>query len=295
MPLVAGATLTAASSLVRRVSDIAICWDGGRHHARKSHAAGFCYVADCILAIMALKRAPLVSMSLQGTPVSPRKPRIMYLDLDLHFSDAVSEAFFSQNSSGSPQTLTFSIHHSAPGFFPVSLLSQLPSLTDTSFDPFTLSLPLRQGASDSTFSRVWRIVEQVKDAFGPDYIIIQCGLDSLAEDPCGTFNWSLTSLGWCIDRVINHWRGRKLLLGGGGYHNANAARVWTYLTSIALGNPLSLDTEIPDHTGFPLYAPSFILDVPAGNMQDLNTEEDLQLVEACFEKVLGLIKEKISS
>jgi histone deacetylase 8 len=189
-------------------------------------------VADCILGIMTLKRAPLVSMSLLGTPIPPRKPRIMYLDLDLHFSDAVSEAFSSQSSSGSPQILvrraclvlpgtltnlcqTFSIHHSAPGFFPVSPLSQLPSLTNNSFDPFTLSLPLRQGASDGTFSRVWHIVEQVKDAFAPDYIILQCGLDSLAEDPCATFNWSLTSLGWCVDRVINHWRGRKLLLGGG--------------------------------------------------------------------------------
>ena len=76
-----------------------------RHHARKSHAAGFCYVADCILAIMAFKRAPLVSMSSQGTPIPPRKPRVMYLDLDLHFSDAVSEAFSSKNPSGSPQIL----------------------------------------------------------------------------------------------------------------------------------------------------------------------------------------------
>jgi histone deacetylase 8 len=143
------------------------------------------------------------------------------------------------------------VHHSAPGFFPVSTLSQLPALsTGTSFDPFTLSLPLRQGASDSTFTRIWKIVEQVKDAFEPDYIILQCGLDSLSEDPCATFNWSLTSLGRCVDRVINHWKGRKLLLGGGksprvlrqliynsrsgGYHNANAARVWAYLTSIAV-------------------------------------------------------------
>jgi len=185
------------------------------------------------------------------------------------------------------------VHHSVPGFFPVSNLSQLPSLSST-FDPFTLALPLRQGASDSTFARIWNIVEQVKDAFEPDYIILQCGLDSLAEDPCATFNWSLASLGQCVDRVINHWKGRKLLLGGGGYHNANAARGWTYLTSIALKNPLSLDVEIPDHVGFPSYAPSFILDVPAGNMQDLNSEEDLRLVEACFEKVPELIQQKIS-
>lgn len=181
---------------------------------------------------MALKRAPLVSMSLQGIP-GPRKPRIMYLDLDLHFSDAVSESFFSQNHSGSSQILVrrtwlsfgsdssanlfqiLSIHHSAPGFFPLSPLSQLPSVTSRLFNPFVLSIPLKQGASDSTFSRIWGIVEQVKDAFGPDYIILQCGLDSLAEDPCAMLNWSLASLGRCVDRVTNHWSGRKLLLGGG--------------------------------------------------------------------------------
>jgi acetoin utilization deacetylase AcuC-like enzyme len=70
-------------------------------------------------------------------------------------------------------------------------------------------------------------VEQVKDAFEPDYIILQCGLDSLAEDPCATFNWSLASLGQCVDRVINHWKGRKLLLGGGKSPRVHNIRLLT--------------------------------------------------------------------
>jgi hypothetical protein len=73
-----------------------------RHHAQKSYASGFCYVADCILAIMALKRSPPIASPLV---VCQRKPRIMYLDLDLHFSDAVSEAFSFQNQPGMPQIL----------------------------------------------------------------------------------------------------------------------------------------------------------------------------------------------
>lgn len=108
-----------------------------------------------------------------------------------------------------------SIHHTAPGFFPISPFSQLPDVSSASFDPFTLALPLMQGASDRTFSTIWPIVENVKDVFAPDYIIVQCGVDSLAGDPCATFNWSLHSLGWCIDRVLNQWQGKKLLLGGG--------------------------------------------------------------------------------
>lgn len=211
---------------------------------------------------------------------------------------------------------TFSIHYAAPGFFPVSPLSGLPSSTST-FDPFTLSLPLQQGASDQTFRRIWTIVEHVKDAFEPDYTVLQCGVDSVAGDPCATFNWSLGtsdgSLGWCVQRVVKEWPGKKLLLGGGGYHSANAARVWAFLTSIAvsgensisrhtrfispvlqLDHPLPLDTEIPEHSAFPLYAPSFTLDVPAGNMQDQNTEEYLASIEACFTDVVPEIKRRTS-
>lgn len=78
-----------------------------RHHAQKSHASGFCYVADCILAILSLKRVTLatVPQSQDRTTSNARKPRVMYLDLDLHFSDAVSEAFTTLNSPSVPQVL----------------------------------------------------------------------------------------------------------------------------------------------------------------------------------------------
>jgi histone deacetylase 8 len=65
-----------------------------RHHALKARASGFCYVADCVLAIMALRKP----MTMQPSGVVFR-PRIMYLDLDLHFSDGVSSAFASQSTS----------------------------------------------------------------------------------------------------------------------------------------------------------------------------------------------------
>jgi histone deacetylase 8 len=228
----------------------------------------------------------------------------MYLDLDLHFSDAVSQAFSTPNSSLGPQVLTFSVHHTAPGFFPVSELSSLP--TSTSSDPFTLSVPLKAGASNPTFKRIWQLVEDVRSVFDPDYVVIQCGVDGLAGDPFATWNWSLGgpanseksevseegSLGWCIHQILA-WPGKKLLLGGGGYNSPNAARAWAYLTSIALGRPLSLETEIPDHVAFPLYAPSFTLDVPPGNMQDLNTDEYLLTVEGAIRTMIGKIQDII--
>ncbi|KAF7323683.1 Hist-deacetyl domain-containing protein [Mycena kentingensis (nom. inval.)] len=274
--LIGGAAITAVKKLQHPRCEVAIVWDGGRHHAQKARAAGFCYVADCTLAIMSLRRIP--------QPISSgghRKPRIMYLDLDLHFSDGVSHAFHQTSS----QLLTLSIHHAAPGFFPSSPLAHLPTPES---DPFTLSLLLHQGAANSTFLRAWRCVELIHSVFDPDYLILQCGVDGLAGDPCAIFNWSLGpaeseagSLGWCLSRALS-WRGKKLLLGGGGYHSANAARAYAYLTSIAIGAPLPLDTHIPEHEYFPEYAPSFTLDVPPGTMQDRNTDAYLCEVEAAF-------------
>ncbi|KAF8198627.1 histone deacetylase complex protein [Pholiota molesta] len=219
--LIGGATLTATKALQQNLADIALCWDGGRHHARKSQASGFCYVADCILAILALKKTLIQSSNptfLNG-PTTAQKPRIMYLDLDLHFSDAVSEAFYSPVSLSTPQVLTLSIHHAAPGFFPASERAKLPDPSSPNFDPFTLSLPLKQGASDRTYARIWPVVEKIQNTFKPDFVVLQCGVDALAGDPCATFNWSLGdnvgSMGWCIQKVVNEWPGKKLLLGGG--------------------------------------------------------------------------------
>ena len=73
-----------------------------RHHAQKSRASGYCYVADCVLALMTLRR-PSVPRSLPSIPI--HRPRVMYLDLDLHFSDGVSEAFYASVRSGPPRIL----------------------------------------------------------------------------------------------------------------------------------------------------------------------------------------------
>ncbi|KAL1671289.1 hypothetical protein EV122DRAFT_226819 [Schizophyllum commune] len=325
VPLVAGASLTGAQALMRGFSDVAIAWDGGRHHAQKARASGFCYVADCVLAILALKKAPPIPLPLPVAgdqmcdndlpPAShpTRKPRVMYLDLDLHFSDGVSHAFHSPNlaPSGSSQVLTLSIHHAAPGFFPVSPLSDLPPIPSESpntfrltppppHDPYTLSLPLLPGYNNATLARIWPSVESIRDAFAPDYVVLQCGVDALAGDKCGIGGWSLDggerlalgSLGWCVDRVVNQWGVKTLLLGGGGYNHPNAARAYAYLTSIALDRPLPLSTPIPDHTFFPAYAPSFILDVPPSTMQDQNTEAYLQKVEAAFQSAAEILRQR---
>jgi hypothetical protein len=50
---------------------VSIAWDGGRHHARKASASGYCYVNDAVLAIFRLLDA---------------FERVMYIDVCPHAS-----------------------------------------------------------------------------------------------------------------------------------------------------------------------------------------------------------------
>jgi histone deacetylase 8 len=57
--------------------------------------------------------------------------------------------------------------------------------------------------------------------------------------------------------------------------------------TLQLRNPLPKDTYIPEHAAFPLYSPSFILDVPKGNMPDLNTPEYLDTIHQTFAEIVA--------
>ncbi len=226
--------------------DIVINLEGGRHHAQRSRSSGFCYVQDVVLAIGLLRKGSLP----RSLHPPHRKPRILYLDLDVHFGDGVAAAFIHpykysypltarQRSQPTPSVVTLSLHHLAPGFFPIDRLAHLPAAN--SANPFTLSIPLKHAASNKTYARLWRTcVGPIMRAYEPDCVVTLLGMDALAGDKLveGAGNWSLKGEGgvvWCME-LLRLWReaslGRKLLvLGGGGYNIANAARGWTCATS----------------------------------------------------------------
>ena len=49
-----GCSIDSAVKLNHGLTDIAINWSGGLHHAKKMEASGFCYVNDIVLAILEL-------------------------------------------------------------------------------------------------------------------------------------------------------------------------------------------------------------------------------------------------
>lgn len=170
----------------------------------------------------------------------------MYLDLDIHYGDGVAQAYLSpthypcQGLEGKkpprpPQVLTLSVHHHAPGYFPPpSTHSGSPS--PVSPHPFTLSLPLAAYPSAPTYARIWEsCIEPIKQAFDPDYVVLQLGVDGLSGDPIGRYGaWSIDGDGgvaWCVKKVRD-WGVPTCVLGGGGYDHANTARAWAVSTSV---------------------------------------------------------------
>lgn len=79
-----------AARLNSGTSDIVINWGGGLHHAKKSEGSGFCYVNDCVLAILELLKC---------------HQRVLYIDIDIHHGDGVEEAFFTTD-----RVMTCSFH-----------------------------------------------------------------------------------------------------------------------------------------------------------------------------------------
>ncbi|KAK4047160.1 hypothetical protein OIV83_005612 [Microbotryomycetes sp. JL201] len=315
--LVAGASIEAADLLRKEEADIVINWHGGRHHARRGQASGFCYVQDIVLAILKL-RDPLPGTSRAGTvkveetgSVSEsgrderdndsssktthlrRITKVMYIDLDLHHGDGVEEAFLSTAS-----VLTLSVHNHAPGFFPStgSLFARERQQKARPADHHALSVPLKPGASSATLLRVLdSCIEPVYRAYKPNAVVLQCGCDGLAGDPCQEWNVDLEGFGQIVQRILS-WGAKTLMLGGGGYNHVNVAKCWTYLTSIALGRPLNLEDSIPssldehDYHAFVRQSPT--LDVVASQKSDQNTDEFLGMIEKAFAESIEALQQR---
>ena len=93
-----------------------------------------------------------------------------------------------------------------------------------------LNIPLPPGADDAVFASRWPEVMMHLARFEPQFIILQCGADSIGGDPITHLSLSAAShalaareLAGLADR-LGH--GRLLALGGGGYNRANIAAAW---------------------------------------------------------------------
>ena len=94
-----------------------------------------------------------------------------------------------------------------------------------------LNVPMPPGAGDEEFEQAWGAVESFIDAGKPEFIILQCGADSLEGDPITHLKYTEEAHAMAASRLCaladRHCAGRIVATGGGGYNRRNLARAWT--------------------------------------------------------------------
>ncbi|CAG8497038.1 14529_t:CDS:10 [Acaulospora morrowiae] len=251
----AGGSIDAANKLTSGESDIAINWSGGLHHAKRFEASGFCYVNDIVLAILELLRY---------------HQRVLYVDIDIHHGDGVEEAFYSTD-----RVLTCSFHKFGQ-FFPGT--GDVSDIGIGKGKHYAVNFPLKDGMDDENYRDVFRpVVKHIIEWYRPGAIVLQCGADSLAGDRLGCFNLSMKGHAACVD-FVKDFNIPLLVVGGGGYTIRNVARAWTYETGLLLGE--ALNEDLPYNNYLEYYGPHFKLEVPANNMENMNTSSYLNDMKA---------------
>ncbi len=208
---VVGATLVAAEALMGGQSRRAFVPIAGLHHAGRGHAAGFCVFNDVGVVVEHLKRAHGLE-------------RIAYVDIDAHHGDGVFYAF-----EEDPALIFADLHEDGRFLYPGT--GAASEQGKGAARGTKLNVPLPPGADDAEFFAAWPRVLEHLERHRPQFLILQCGADSLAGDPITHLALSeeahaeaARSLCRVADR---HAGGRILGTGGGGYNRTNLARAWT--------------------------------------------------------------------
>ncbi len=216
---VAGATLAAAEAVMERRLARAFVPIGGLHHAARDHAAGFCVFSDIGVAIEMLRQRHGVR-------------RIAYVDIDAHHGDGVFYAY-----EDDPDICIADIHQDGRTLYPGT--GHADETGKGAAAGTKLNLPLPAGAGSSDFRQAWKAAEAFVDAAEPEFVIFQCGADSLAGDPLTALGLSADDHGFAAERLVmlaeKHAGGRLLALGGGGYSRPNLGAAWSAVTAALSG------------------------------------------------------------
>jgi acetoin utilization protein AcuC len=217
---VVGASLQAAEWIMAGPRRRAFVPIAGLHHAARDRAAGFCVFNDCGVVIEALRRRHGLRC-------------IAYVDIDAHHGDGVFYAF-----EDDPQLIIADLHESAQTLYP-GTGHEHESGTGAAAGT-KLNMPLPAGAGDAQFAAVWPLMLEHVALYKPEFLILQCGADSVAGDPLTNLRFSpamhaRAAADLCtLADSLGH--GRVLALGGGGYDRANLAQAWTGVVQALLAD-----------------------------------------------------------
>lgn len=208
---VVGAVLCAADEVMHNNYGRAFVPIAGLHHAARASAAGFCVFNDCGIAAEYLRKEHGLK-------------RIAYVDIDAHHGDGVYYGF-----EDDPDLIFADIHEDGRFLYPGT--GHAHETGKGRARGVKLNIPVPPGADDAQFYRAWERVEAHVDAQCPEFILMQCGADSLEGDPITHLRWTEEAHAHAAASLCRlaekHCRGRIVGMGGGGYNRRNIARAWT--------------------------------------------------------------------
>jgi acetoin utilization protein AcuC len=182
----------------------------GLHHARRDAAAGFCVFNDCGIAIEALRREHGIR-------------KVAYIDIDAHHGDGVFYSF-----ENDPDLCFVDFHQDGHTLYPGTGALGETGLGEAAGTK--MNVPMPPGSNDALFRKFWPSAEAFIDKGQPEFILLQCGADSLAGDPITQMQYSEATHGYVAQRLRmlaeKHCAGRLLAMGGGGYQLNNLAKAW---------------------------------------------------------------------
>lgn len=183
---------------------------GGLHHARRDNAAGFCVFNDCGVVIDTLR-------SHYGIQ------RVAYVDIDVHHGDGL---FYPYEDDA--DLIYADIHEDGRFLYPGTGSERERGKGEA--EGVKLNIPMQPGWGDKEFFRAWeQVVDHLKH-FKPEFIVMQCGADSLAGDPLAHLQYTPAAHAHAAKNLCalanELCQGRIMGFGGGGYHRGNLAQAW---------------------------------------------------------------------
>ena len=215
---VVGASLVATEAIMSGRVRRGFVPIAGLHHAGRGHAAGFCVFNDCGVVVEQLRTRWGLN-------------RVAYVDIDAHHGDGVFYAFEDD------LLLVFAdMHEDGRYLYPGT--GHAEETGRGAARGTKLNIPLPPGAGDAEFFAEWERIEALLEKFAPQFILLQCGADSLEGDPITHLRLSENAHAHAASRLAaladRMCQGRVLGMGGGGYNRRNLARAWTrVVTSFA--------------------------------------------------------------
>lgn len=182
----------------------------GLHHARRTRAGGFCVFNDIGIVIERLRKKYGVH-------------RIGYVDIDAHHGDGVYYEF-----DGDSDLFIGDIHQDGRTLYPGTGFGDETGTGEAKGTK--LNLPMPPGAGEKEFSDSFGKIEGLLERAKPEFVLLQCGADSIAGDPLAMLQFSPKGHGWAASRLRKladkHSEGRLVAMGGGGYDPRNIAAAW---------------------------------------------------------------------